>query len=238
MERDEQNRRALSAAADSDRKSRFIEEEQAHILALLRRITGRGLSMNDDEWSIALLAVSEAVDSYDESRGSFWSYASIVMRSRLTDFYRSSASGIPGELLVEPSSFSGEFDEDSDTAIGVAREVAGKTATVENTSLRDEIEALSGELERFGIDFFQLAECSPRTAKTRKSCGEILETFFWPPPLTEQLRQTGKWPVKELQARRKLSRKQMDNHRRYLIAAALILSGDYPGLRDYMPWSR
>lgn len=233
-----QNLRAMEAARDSKAREAFLSDELPHILALLRRVTGKSLTQSDDEWSIALMAVSEALDSYDPDKGSFWGYAALVMKSRLTDHYRRSASGNPAELLLDPADFSGEISDEADTGILLQREISEKTSTQTDDTLRNEIEALTEELNGFSIDFFDLAEVSPKSRKTRESCADILAAFFLPPPLTELLRHTGKWPVKELLQRKKLSRKQMDNHRKYLIAAALIMSGDYPGLREYIPFSQ
>lgn len=236
--READNRRAIEAARSTESKNDFLTKEQGHILALLRRVTGKGLTESDDEWMVALMSVSEALDSYNSDRGSFWNYAALVMKSRLTDYYRSHASGNSAELLTEPAGFNGEPDDEAHSAISTQLEIAEKTAVREDDPLRDEIEALTDELKGFDIDFFDLADVSPKTVKTRESCAEILITFFLPPPLVELLRKSGKWPVKELLMRKKLSRKQMDNHRKYLIAAALILSGDYPMLSEYLPLTK
>ncbi|MBP7348788.1 MAG: hypothetical protein KA965_08915, partial [Butyrivibrio sp.] len=41
-------------------------------------------------------------------------------------------------------------------------------------------------------------------------------------------------PVNEILVRAKVSRKMIDRHRKYLIATAMILDGDYPGLSEYL----
>ena len=55
-----------------------------------------------------------------------------------------------------------------------------------------------------------------------------------PPPLYENLKKTGKLPASEIRARGKADKKLMERHRKYLIAATVILSGDYPKLSEYL----
>lgn len=222
----------MEAGADPAKRERFLYEEQQHILRLTIRILGRQVTMSDDEWSIALMATSESLDRYALDKGSFWNFAAVVIKSRLLDYYRSNSRG-GEEILVRPESFSGDFDEDGD--IGLEQEIKEKTAVSTDRTLRDEIEALSQELAALHIDFFELAEVSPKSDKTRKGCAAVLKAFFRPPPLLEEMKNSGTFPVKQLLSRMWTSRKMIERHRKYLMAAALIMGGDYPGLKEYLP---
>ena len=136
---------------------------------------------------------------------------------------------------MSPDTFSGELSDEGDASNALRMEVAEHTAVTQDDRLKEEIEALTGELSDYDIDFFALATASPRTAKTRTACGEALRAMQTPPPLTDILREKKLLPIKELTKRVSISRKLIDRHRKYLIAASLILSGDYPGLSEYMP---
>ena len=227
-----ENMKALDAAKCSEAKNSFLTREQEHILHLTARILKHTVTMSDDEWSIALIATGEAIDSYDETRGNFWNYASLVIKSRLLDHYRSSAK--ESELLVSSDTFSVDPDDD-EGALGLQIEVREKTAVVIDTSLRDEIAAFTEELAGCGIDLFDLPASAPRAAKTKAICADILKAFFTPPPLTDELKRTKNLPVKSILGRIKVTRKLIDRHRKYLVAAALIKAGDYPGMADYLP---
>jgi RNA polymerase sigma factor len=48
------------------------------------------------------------------------------------------------------------------------------------------------------------------------------------------LRVTGKLPVKELTERCSVSRKTVERNRKYIIAVAIMLSGAYPFMHDYL----
>ena len=112
IDRSRDDERVISAREDPVIKNSFLTEEQDHILRLTSKILGQTISRSDDEWSVAFIAVSEAIDSYDPSRGNFWSYASVVIKSRLTDSFRKQRR-TSSEISVSPDTFSGEVDEDA-----------------------------------------------------------------------------------------------------------------------------
>ncbi|MBQ9567674.1 MAG: hypothetical protein IJR31_06325 [Lachnospiraceae bacterium] len=84
------NERALLAKTDKEELEHFLSDEQSHILKLTGRLLGRNVTVSDDEYAIALTAVSEAIKNYDRTRGNFWSFASVVIKSRELDYYRRS----------------------------------------------------------------------------------------------------------------------------------------------------
>ena len=228
----EEKQKILRAKKDISEKEAFLEEQKQHILKLTAHIIHTPLSMEDDEWAIALSAVTEAIDHYDEDKGDFWKYAAIVIKSRTTDWYRSQKYAAK-EISVQPEVFSVEISE-NDPAYSVQKEVARKIAAQMDYALKDEIEALGKEISDFGFSFFDLAECSPRSKKTRKECTQVIQSIFFPPPLVSLLRKKKCLPANEILARTKVSRKMIDRYRKYLIATTMILDGDYPGLSEYL----
>lgn len=230
----EKNKRALEASRNTERKNLFLTEERDHILYLTARILRKTVTDSDDEFSIALMAVSEALDSYDEDKGAFWNYASLVIKSRILDEYRKRSS-YDRELLISPDSFTGEArDTEKDAEISIRTELSKKTAVYIDNSLRDELDMLNRELRSFDIDLFDLPQCSPKSEKTKRTCRELISAFFLPPPLTELLRKTGKLPVSELLKRSHASRKLIDRHRKFIVASILIKDGDYKEISEYL----
>ena len=66
---------------------KLIQDYMAFIVKTVSSITGRYVSVeNDDELSIALIAFKEAIDKYEESRGSFSSFAKLVISSRVKNY--------------------------------------------------------------------------------------------------------------------------------------------------------
>ena len=232
---DAENEKALKAGENTENLDRFIRDEQQHILRLTGRVLKKHITESDDEYSIALMAVSEAVKTYDRTRGDFWSYAAFVIKSRETDYYRKNRRAGENEITVSPEAFGGDVEED-DPAKALQNDINQKTATETDTELKYEIEALKGKLEAYGISFFDLAECSPKAERSRKACALVLKAVFTPPPLIDELIKSKTLPIKKILEREKVSRKLIDRHRKYLVTAALILKGDYPGIAEYIPF--
>ncbi len=52
------------------------------------------------------------------------------------------------------------------------------------------------------------------------------------------MRCTKRLPIKIIQKNTNLPRKLLEHHRKYIVAAVIILSGDYPMLADYLSFIR
>ena len=233
-EKQKQNERALEAASDAEKKDAYLREEQQHSLRLAGKVLHKSITESDDEWAISLIAVSEAIDKYDADKGDFWNYAAVVIKSRVTDWYRSQQKA-NAEAIVRPEAFAGEIEQDAPVYV-MQRQVSESAQFTVDMTLKDEIEALGEELSQYGIGFFELAECSPKSQKTKKLCGEIVQAFLTPPPLTTELKKTKCLPVKSILSRKRVSKKALDRYRKYLISVILILTNDYPALAEYIPY--
>ncbi|HIU31286.1 MAG TPA: RNA polymerase subunit sigma [Candidatus Caccousia avistercoris] len=214
---------------------RLIAENEQFILRAASAVSRRYITKGDDEWSIALLAFTEAAQSLDPEKSSLRHFAQVVIRRRLTDYFRKQGRG--QELSVDPAVFESDPSEETeDLALRMA--VAKQTARTEDRTLKEEIEAANQEFGSMGFSFFDLADCSPRAAKTKESCARAVNALLDTPVLYETLRHSGQLPVKALEEKSGVPRKLLDRHRKYIIAAAVILSGDYPGLAEYMRFIR
>ncbi len=192
--------------------------------------------MSDDEFSIALLAVSEAIDSYDPAKNDFWAYSAMIIRNRLADLYRKESRS--KEFSVSPDAIDGNTVQD-DPEFAVSLEIGEKIRVKSlgvDQGLKEEMESFEEEIGRYGIGMEDLVESSPKSRKTREGCAGVLRLIFMPPPLTELLKKSKKLPITEILARGNADRKLMERHRKYLIAAAVILEGDYPQLSEYLKY--
>lgn len=77
------------AAKDSIQKA---DELIRSYIPFIRKEASKFLSgvctEQDDEFSIAMIAFHEAIQSYSRTRGSFLHYASILIKNRLIDYHR------------------------------------------------------------------------------------------------------------------------------------------------------
>lgn len=208
---------AVAAVDDPERIESFIRQHESFILRCAARTAGRYISRQDDEWSVALSAFYTALQKYDYQAGSFLAFAQMVIRRKLIDHYRSQARH-ESEVQVE------ELEESC----------SEQTA---DDSIRLEIEAIAQPLGRYGIQFMDLADCSPRARKTRAACAKAVSHLLHNPLLINELRASRHLPLKALE-RLGIPRKGLERHRKYIIAAAEILSGDYPCLAEYLSYIR
>ncbi|WP_026517811.1 sigma factor [Butyrivibrio sp. MC2021] len=231
---------ALAVREDSERLNAFIKNNSKFIKQCAYKSVHKYVSDSDDEYAVALSAFHEAVRSFDETKGAFSSFAQIVIKRRLLDHmekeYRHRA-----EISVEPYMMEGELNEDEDNPL--AFELKEKTASLSaesnysvqsSVTVKDEIDALSQILETYGFGFSDLVECSPTAQKTRTACAQAINTLIGDPELMSSFRRTKTLPMKDLSCKTNISRKILDRHRRYIIAAVEIISGDYPLLTEYM----
>ncbi len=228
--------KVVLAAKDKDKLNELIKEYESFIIKIASKATGKYITRSTDEWSVSLSAFSQAVSDYSFEKGSFLSFAELVIKRRLIDYIRiESRHNV--ETPVNPHIFGSESDEDeNDTAI--KREVISKVSGSEDNSLKYEIEAANAQFSVYGFSFFDLTECSPKASKTKSACAKAVVYILNTPIIFEQLRSSKMLPIKIIEKNAKVPRKILEHHRKYIIAAVEIMSGNYPYLAEYMRFIR
>ncbi len=222
----------MEAARNENTLNRFIEQHETVILNIASKVTGHYITKSDDEWSIALSAFVQAVSDYDLTKGSFFRFAKLVVQRRLIDYIRQQYK-YKQEISVNPIVFDLDSDEEEDNHIQYA--VTKKSMeSQKQESLAFEINAVNEILKEYGFTFFDLTKCSPKAAKTKSACGKIILFCLEDPVAISVLKITKLLPVKILEKNTKVPRKIIERHRKYIIAAIVILSGEYPELAEYL----
>lgn len=209
---------AVDAAESEHIFARFLERQERFIMKISSKIARRYVTKNDDQWSIALMAFSHAVEKYEFDQGSFLSFAENIIHQRLVDHYR-----VKGRHNVEvPVDFIEEeaIVEDNDNSLNL------------------EIDALTQILDEYGFSFMDLVDCSPKAEKTKKASAKAVKYILGNPMLISEMRRTKQFPLKFTEKNTGVPRKILERHRKYLIAAVEILYGDYPILSDYLRYIR
>ncbi|MBP1736247.1 MAG: polymerase, sigma 28 subunit, FliA/WhiG subfamily [Oscillospiraceae bacterium] len=227
------NELAQKAARDAAVREDLIRQCEGFILRTSSRAAHRFITKSDDEWSVALLAFSDAITGFSPEKGGFFSFAALIISRRMTDYYRMQKK-YAGELSVSPYILDGVQPE-AEAEEGIAAEVLRHSAvTRDDHTIRDEIDAVNGMISRYGFSFFDLTECSPRQGRTKDSCAVAVNYLLEHPILLAEMRRSGLLPIKALEKSARLPRKILERHRKYIIAAVEILSGDYPALAAYL----
>lgn len=190
----------------------------------------------DDEASVALMAFDEAIAGFDPSRGiSLFSFAEMVIRRRITDFYRKERSRsreIPLSDFVASSA--GGDARDNLQAVEVEEAMAQYALAEEAGERRAEIERYRALLSRYSINFDDLVRVAPRHKDARERAIEVARLVAEKPEWREYLLATGCLPLAELVKVSGLSRKTLERKRKYIIAVALIFAGEFSYLAEYV----
>ncbi|WP_337099791.1 RNA polymerase sigma factor SigI [Paenibacillus sp. YIM B09110] len=215
-------------------REQFISDYKPYILKVTSRFSKRYIDPSrDDEYSIALLAFNESINQFDSNAGkSFIGFAETVIRRRLIDYVRKEQR----HSQVVPYSMFDTEEEDQPVYNSVETKQALHQYDLRQTEneRRLEIGDLNAELESYGITFMELVEHSPKHADSRKLLIGIAQTLAFDPDLLQTFKHTGRLPVKELTELCGVSRKTVERNRKYIIAIALVITGTYPFMHDYL----
>ncbi len=228
----------MEAGKREDVFSALLQKNRKFLLVSAFRACGKYVSVSDDEYSVAMRAFYEAVKNYDEDKGNFTLFCSMVIRRRILDYEKGERKHAP-EIGIPPEVLDGEIPEDAGALENeIRRKLCEEGLTNREREMRGEIEEMQIILERYGFSFFDLTECSPKREKTRHACGVLVRTLTEDRILLQKMRRSGSLPVSELCEQSGIQRKIAERHRKYIIAAAEILSGDYPLLKSYVPYGQ
>lgn len=222
----------LARNGDAGAREELIRRFTPFILAVVSRATGHYIYLGeDDEASIGLMAFNEAIDSYHPDGGSsFLTLAETVIRRRLVDYFRREGKHRRVlSLYALENETAATADPLRDEEITLVHELADR---------RREIERYQEELAGFGITFKDLVQGSPRHRDARDWALAAARVVASNPLFSQYLRERKALPLKALEKAVETSRKTLERHRKYIIAAALMLMGDYEYLADYIGQSK
>ncbi|MDD4125547.1 MAG: sigma factor [Eubacteriales bacterium] len=233
---------ALRASSDPLLLTDFIESKNNFIIGCASKAAKKYITKSDDEWSVALVAFLNAVKTYRADKSGFLPYAETIIKNRLTDYYRGRQK-YKAELSVDPYVFNcepEEEDENSALKTVIAEKLAANQSflTEETSPVKDEIDTVTKIFRAYGFSFYDLASCSPKSVKTKEACKKAVVFMLDNEALLGEMKKSKLLPIKNIRDFTKLPRKLLEHHRRYIIAAAEILSGEYPCLAEYVSFIR
>ncbi|WP_242822455.1 RNA polymerase sigma factor SigI [Thermaerobacter marianensis] len=223
-------------AGDDDARNELIRAYTPFVLKVASRVCGRFLHAGqDEEISIGLLAFNEAIDRFDATRGhNFIAFAETVIRRRLIDHFRKQSAA---RAAVPFSDLETEDDEGHPISQVDVQAALDRHALAEEAwERRQEILRLQQELAQFGIRFSDLVKSCPKHKDARDRAIQVARRLATVPAYREALVKNRTLPLRELAADPlvKASRKTLERQRKYIVAVALILMGDYVYLQEYV----
>ncbi|CAM4340474.1 RNA polymerase sigma factor SigI [Paenibacillus tarimensis] len=212
----------------------FIADYRPYIAKVTSKFCKRYIDPEkDDEFSIAMIAFNEAIEQFSpESGRSFLGFAETVVRRRLIDHLRKEQRhrmSVPISAFEKP-----EEEESTVNPIEVSMAIEQYEQERQRERLQFEIEAFSKYLKTYDITFADLADKSPKHADSRSTLYRIGRLVASDEGLFGMLEAKRKLPVKELLDICGVSRKTIERNRKFIIAAALIVNGNFPHLQAYL----
>lgn len=218
--------------SDIGLRNQFVADHESFILKVAGATAKSYITKSDDEWSAGLEGFMQAIDEYRPGAGSFNGFAAVLIRRRVIDCLRARQK-FAAELSVDPVLFEMSPEEDAED-LTMRAALSKKLIVSEEYALRFEIEAVEEIFKRYGFTFFDLTECSPKAEKTKRACSAAVRFLLEHTTLFNEMHRSAQLPIKILEEKLNLPRKILERHRRYIIAAAEILSGEYPCLSGYL----
>jgi RNA polymerase sigma factor len=224
----------LAQSGDHDARNELIESYVPFILRITSQASRRYIDREkDDEFSVALLAMNEAIDRFDPSRKSnFLGFAETIIRRRLIDYFRSQKSQ---SKSVPWSDFDMTDEEDNVVNyVEVQASVDEHQQREEQLERKREIASYAVALQEFGLTFSELVELSPKHADARVNAIAVAKLVVQSDELRDYVFERKSLPLKKLETMVDVSRKTMERQRRYIIAVVILLCGDYEHLQSFI----
>lgn len=212
-------------SGDIQERENLIKEYIPFIIKTISKTTNRYVeSENSEEYSIGLEAFNEAIDKYEESKGSFVSFAELVIKSRIYDYLRK----VKKYSLTVPIS---QFEEEEQEKI---YNIHKSDDFSESVVLQDEIREFELKLKDFDITFEDLVKDSPKHSDTRKNAISIARYIQENIELKDELMRKKTLPSSKLINNLNTTAKILKGSRKFIIAAVLILDSDLDILKSYI----
>lgn len=222
--------RVYDAKDDMTAADSFISDYIPFIKAQVSKLMKRPVNIQqDDEYSVAMIAFHEAINGYSKTRGTFLSYASLLMRNRIIDFWRKNNRHNQVISINAPTSNEDQTIEDSLTDDEDHEEnLAIREAT------KEEIIELSTQLRAFDVSLTDIADNSPKQERTLAACKRVVAYAKEDAELMEDFLRTKRLPLKKLTDGSKVARKTIERHRKYIIGLLLIYTNGYEIIRGHL----
>lgn len=227
---------ALKAKTDPAAREKLIAHEKPTILKLASKTCKKYVTESDDEWSVALYAFSRAIDTFEASNAKFTTFAAVVIDHALIDYLRHENKIVIREISTDPEVF--EDKGEPEESVEVREKILKKSQETLGSGISFEIAEVTRLLSLYGFSFYDLTKCSPKLKKPKSQCAKAVNYILKRPDVIRKVRENGKIPISEIAIATGIPSKTLDRYRRYILAVALILDGDYPELSEYLKFVR
>ncbi|MDQ0217316.1 RNA polymerase sigma factor SigI [Peribacillus cavernae] len=215
----------------------YLRDELIHsfkpfIAKTVSSVCRRYINESDDEFSIGLIAFNESIDKYSPCKGSsLLAFAETLVKRRVIDYLRSQTRR--KDIILDLTSENTD-DDHTQSYLEAEKSMQEYEKQKEAEKRRDEIQIYQTRLAEFAVSFSDLVENSPKHSDARRGAISTAKMLVSDPVLNEILMTKKRLPIKQLEKKVTVSRKTLERNRKYIIAVALILNGDFLYLHEYI----
>lgn len=207
-------------------RNHFIDLNKNFIYGIASKVCRRKLDWsNDDELSIALIAFNSACDNYKTDKGNFYSYANVLIKNALIDYFRKSKN-VPS-LIFDVENEAINYIDNKGSLIQFEKDQ-------ENLRKSEEIALFSEEILKYKLNLEDLIKASPSHIDTRNTLLNIAFKCSQENGIVTYIKNKRTLPIKEMILFTGTNRKFFEKWRKYILVLILILSNnDYPYIKSY-----
>ncbi|KIL45857.1 RNA polymerase sigma-I factor [Jeotgalibacillus soli] len=210
----------------------LIKSYKPFVKRTVSSVCKRYINDSDDEFSIGLMAFHEAIIKYEPDKGSsLLAFSEVVIRRKIIDYIRKNQR----EKMIRYDFLANSMDEDAVSSIIEKRQaMEAFNEEIVAEERRDEIVMFTVKLKEYGMSFQDIIEQAPKHEDARQTAMSIARQVAGNSEWMEHLSKKKRLPLKSLENHVSVSRKTMERNRKYIIAIALLLDGDFPHLQHYI----
>lgn len=223
------HKRIILAKQNPIVRNQLIEEYKPFIKKTASKILNCYIDIqNNEEFSIALMAFNEAIDTYDvKKHKNVFQFIELVIKRRLIDYLRSQ------KKYNTEINFSYLEQTTHENFLENLHPIEFEQC-LPQSSLQEEIQLYSSLLEDFGLHFQLLAKISPKHRSSREMMKKIARYIVQQPVMLQYLKSKKKLPMKQLSKEVEVSRITLERHRKYLIALIILNISNLTLLKEYI----
>lgn len=202
----------------------LIEDHIPLIIKTVSDTTGKYVSMdNSEEFSVGLMAFTEALYRFEEGKGNFHSFAKLVISSRIKSFLKG------GNKDNNDLSMEALLDEGYEIPENYKNPVEDKDLLVK------EIGLLKADISLFGFTFEELVDESPKHEDTRNNAINLSEDVSKEKEFTSFMYEKRRLPIKKISVKFSVTEKIIKRSKKFIISVVIIF---YKNLRNLKLWIR
>ena len=210
----------LDFEKDKEKINLLIENYQPFILNTISNLKNEYIQVeNDEEFSIGLMAFTEAMQRYDYNKGSFLAYAKLVISSRIKTYWKNE-------------------QKNNHCSIDEQKNNIPQSSSYEEINLQEEILLFEKELKKFRIDFDDLIDTAPKHRDTRKRAVDIAVKTSSKEDLVRHLYEKKRLPITKISRRFLVSAKIIKKSKLFITATIIVIVNNYSGILAWIKDSK